>query len=639
MADVAQKQAVKIVDPTTDANEVAVDASGNLQVILAANTGVDIGDVDVTSIIPGVGVTNLGKAVDDIRGAADVGVAILAVRDDALAALSEAANDYVQLRTDANGALWTHDDALDAALVGSELQVDIVAPLPTGTNEIGDIRAITTSITPGVGNLFLGKAENVAIAAGDVGVATMAVQDAVLSALGSVDDDYTQLRVNANGALWVEQVAGGSGTSATDSDPFTVATDSYTPVGGIFDDAAPGDLVEGDGGAVRMSAVREMYTNIRDGAGGERSANVTAAFELNVIATAQPGVDIGDVDVLSVIPGVGPTNLGKAEDAAHVTADTGVMLLAVRRDADTAMVDADNDYTPLQTDVNGRLKVETQGSGGGTSEVDSAVFAPTTDSYTPIGGIFDDVTPSDLTENDGGVVRMSAVREMYMNIRDGAGGERSANVTAANELNVILGSNTGVDIGDVDVLSVIPGTAATNLGKAEDVAHATGDTGVAIWGVRNDANATTFSDTDLDYTPLAVDAQGNLQVDILTGGGSDTPAGEAADHTSSTNTAAGGVFEVDSADFGAATKKLAGAEFSASVPLKCEVMSVDDGAETVLTTLFSQAGDSVVWRPPHRDYFEVAFTANAGFDGFRLQITNQDNSQAADVYGTVYSED
>ncbi len=484
MADPRQRQGVKLVDPTTDANEAGVDASGNLQVILAANDGVDIGDVDVTSVIPGVAATELGKAVSSASGATDTGVASLAVRDDVLGALTELATEYVHLRVDANGALWTHDDVLEAAIAGSELQVDIVAPLPTGTNEIGDIRAITTSITPGVGNLFLGKAENVALAAGDVGVATMAVQDAVLSALGSVDNDYTQLRVNANGALWVEQVAGGSGTSAVDSAPFTVATDSYTPVGGIFDDAAPGDLTEGDGGAVRMSAVREMYTNIRDGAGGERSANVTAA----------------------------------------------------------------------------------------------------------------------------------------------------------NELNVILGSNTGVDIGDVDVTSVIPGVGATDLGKAEDTLASTGDTGVAVWGIRNDI-PTVLSDTDLDYTGIAVDSHGHLQVDVLTGGGSDTPTGDDAAHSSSTNTAAGGVFEVDSTDFGTATKKLSGVEFSASVPLKCEVMSVDDGAETVLTTLFSQAGDSVVWRPPHRDYFEVAFTANAGFDGFRLQITNNDNSQAADVYGTVYSED
>jgi hypothetical protein len=41
-----------------------------------------------------------------------------------------------------------------------------------------------------------------------------------------------------------------------------------------------------------------------------------------------------------------------------------------------------------------------------------------------------------------------------------------------------LAANTGVDIGDVDVTSIVPGTGATNLGKAEDAAHASGDVGL-----------------------------------------------------------------------------------------------------------------------------------------------------------------
>jgi hypothetical protein len=34
-----------------------------------------------------------------------------------------------------------------------------------------------------------------------------------------------------------------------------------------------------------------------------------------------------------------------------------------------------------------------------------------------------------------------------------------------------LAANDGVDIGDVDIASIVPGVGATNLGKAEDVAH------------------------------------------------------------------------------------------------------------------------------------------------------------------------
>lgn len=47
----------------------------------------------------------------------------------------------------------------------------------------------------------------------------------------------------------------------------------------------------------------------------------------------------------------------------------------------------------------------------------------------------------------------------------------------------------------VGVTSIIPGTGATNLGKAEDAAHTSGDTGVPAWGVRNDNGATLTRNT------------------------------------------------------------------------------------------------------------------------------------------------
>lgn len=47
-----------------------------------------------------------------------------------------------------------------------------------------------------------------------------------------------------------------------------------------------------------------------------------------------------------------------AEDVAAQAADKGFAVLAVRRDADTSLVDADNDYANLQVNANGALKVE-----------------------------------------------------------------------------------------------------------------------------------------------------------------------------------------------------------------------------------------------------------------------------------------
>lgn len=111
---------------------------------------------------------------------------------------------------------------------------------------------------------------------------------------------------------------------------------------------------------------------------------------------------------------------------------------------------------------------------------------------------FDDVSPTSITENSFGNLRISANRNLYGTIRDGAGNERGVNVNASNQLSVSADA-------------VIPGTGATNLGKAEDAAHASGDTGVAAWAVRNDNLATTYG-ADQDYSPFAVDASGRTMV-------------------------------------------------------------------------------------------------------------------------------
>ena len=84
----------------------ALPAGTNAIGKLAANSGVDIGDVDVTDVVPGVAATSLGKAEDAVHGSADTGVYVLAVRDDAPAAHSGTDGDYESLHVSADGALW-----------------------------------------------------------------------------------------------------------------------------------------------------------------------------------------------------------------------------------------------------------------------------------------------------------------------------------------------------------------------------------------------------------------------------------------------------------------------------------------------------------------------------------------------------
>lgn len=56
--------------------------------------------------------------------------------------------------------------------------------------------------------------------------------------------------------------------------------------------------------------------------------------------------------------------------------------------------------------------------------------------------------------------------------------------------------------------SVTPGTAAANLGKAEDAASASADTGVAMWGVRRTTPVAPQTSASGDYSEIAVNAQG-----------------------------------------------------------------------------------------------------------------------------------
>lgn len=73
-----------------------------------------------------------------------------------------------------------------------------------------------------------------------------------------------------------------------DDAAFTPAVTKVMMAGFEFDDVTPDAVNEGDAGAARMSANRNVYTQIRDAAGNERGANVTAANAMSVDASASP---------------------------------------------------------------------------------------------------------------------------------------------------------------------------------------------------------------------------------------------------------------------------------------------------------------------------------------------------------------
>jgi hypothetical protein len=193
-------------------NELQVDVVG----ALPAGTN-NIGDVDVLSVVPGTGATNLGKAIDSAGGATDTGVALLAIRDDALTTLTPVDGDYVALRVSSTGALHV-----------------------TGS-------AGMTQYT-----------EDGASAGGESLCLVGAVRRDSAASSSATDGDYVTLNTNATGALRV--TVDSFTNSQTDDAAFTPGTSLVSVIGGTADEGSTDSVDEGDAGAIRMTLDRKLIT-------------------------------------------------------------------------------------------------------------------------------------------------------------------------------------------------------------------------------------------------------------------------------------------------------------------------------------------------------------------------------------------
>lgn len=105
-------------------------------------------------------------------------------------------------------------------------------------------------------------------------------------------------------------------------------------------------------------------------------------------------------------------------------------------------------------------------------------------------------------------------------------------------------------------------------------------------------------------------------------------------HAVAVSVAAGSSADLDSNQITSTkTGKLISILPASTVPIKVELKTVlNDVASAVLATIFRNAFDSTPWNMPSKEFFTIAESATAGFDGFRLTITNLDQTQAADLY-------
>lgn len=427
---------------------------GDVDVLTIAAGDNNIGNVDIVTIpavtnagtfavqVDGAALTalqlidNLVTTEDTASANADPGLVVFARRTATPANTSGADLDYEALQI-AAGRLWT-SATVDAAL-------------PAGTNAIGKLAA------------------NSGVDIGDVDITSIAAGD---NNIGNVDI-VTMPNVTVGTMANLTE-------SLVDDAAFTPATSRVLPVGFEFDDVAPDSVNEGDIGAARMSANRNVFTTIRDAAGNERGVNVSAGnalivdgsavtqpVSLSTIAvtnagtfavqaaqsgtwTVQPGntanttawkVDGSAVTQpvsLASVPSHAVTNAGTfatqvdgaaltalqlidnivvVEDAAAAGGESGVQVLAVRKDTGGTLASADGDFTPFQTDANGYLRVNVAAGGAG----DGAILDGVTSSIK--------ATVLDFTNSNPLAVRLTDTNGDY--IAAGAGTQYTEDAAAA----------------------------------------------------------------------------------------------------------------------------------------------------------------------------------------------------------------
>jgi hypothetical protein len=184
--------------------------------------------------------------------------------------------------------------------------------------------------------------------------------------------------------------------------------------------------VSGTEGAYTFGDIGGDATNGLDVDVTRVSGNVTVvqatAANLNVTAALAAGTNnIGDVDVLSLVPGTGATALGKAVDSAAGATDTGVAALFVRDDSLSALTPAEGDYVYGRVDANGAIHTRIT-AGGITGVVDDAAFTPGTTETLAVGFFADETAPDSVDEGDMGAARMTLDRKQIVTPRPHASG-------------------------------------------------------------------------------------------------------------------------------------------------------------------------------------------------------------------------
>ncbi len=282
------------------------------------------------------------------------------------------------LQSTGNGILTTIDvdtGTLAGTVSGLEQQVDVItSALPTGA---------ATSALQSTGNISLATlAGAVSGTEFQVDVLTSALPTGAATAANQLADGHNVTVDNAAGASAVNIQDGGNSITIDASSlplPTGAATSALqTTANGILTtidvdtgilagtvsgleqqvDVITSALPTGAATSALQSTANGILTTIDVDTGTLAGTVSGLEQQVDIVASLPAGSNnIGDIDVLSVIPGTGATALGKAVDSATGATDTGVAALVKRVDVlvANAEVNADGDYTWARVDNFGAM--------------------------------------------------------------------------------------------------------------------------------------------------------------------------------------------------------------------------------------------------------------------------------------------
>lgn len=331
----------------------------------------------------------------------------------------------------------------------------------TGDSSMTALKVDGSGVTQPVSGSVTVSATNLDVQSGGADLATaaqMTTQAGYLDGLETLLNGGLPAALGAGGGLKIDgsgtalPISGsiscsnctGSGASAVDDAAFTVATDSVAPLGGLFDDTAPDSVNEGDEGAVRMSANRNLYVTLRDAAGNERGLNIDASGQLAATIASGTVTTVSTVTSLSQFGG-NAINLGAGATGTGtlrmvIANDDPVNDFAVKGDANLVAHDAADAGNPLKigykatTSISGNTMVASNDRTDAFAGIDGVQitrpYSNLEDRVSGTAGITDGSSTSIVAAQGAGIrfcatniiVSNSSATDVTVDIRDGTAG-------------------------------------------------------------------------------------------------------------------------------------------------------------------------------------------------------------------------